>query len=162
MAGSTKNVIIISISVVAIILASVAIIISLQNISPTNNQNTLQASVTQQHYTGEKKEFWLFDSNIPDFNETKMGMPHDVYSIPVINVFKGDKVIIHFFNIEEPGSDDHSFTILDKPYNIDVVVHPGENKTITLDTNMTGIFTYYCTFHYPTMRGQLIVQSPPY
>ena len=162
MAGNTKNVIIVGISVAAVILALMAITISLQNISSTSNQSTTQTSNNQPPYTGVKREFWLFDSNIPDFNETKMGMPHDVYNIPVMNVFKGDKVIIHFFNIEEPGADDHSFTIFDKPYNIDVVVHPGENKTITLDTNMTGIFTYYCTFHYPTMRGQLIVQSPPY
>ena len=162
MASNEKNVIIAGISVAAIIVALIAITISLQNTSSTNNQNMLQTNNNQQHYTGEKREFWLFDSNIPDFNETKMGMPHDVYSMQVMNVFKGDKVIIHFFNIEELGGDDHSFTIFDKPYNIDVVVHPGENKTITLDTNMTGIFTYYCTFHQPTMRGQLIVQSPPY
>lgn len=162
MADNAKNVIIAGISVAAIIVGLIAITISLQNTSSTNNQNMLQTNNNQQHYIGEKKEFWLFDSNIPDFNETKMGMPHDVYSIPIMNVFKGDKVIIHFFNIEEPGSDDHSFTIFDKPYNVNVVVHPGENKTITLDTNMTGIFTYYCTFHQPTMRGQLIVQTPPY
>ncbi|MDE1767255.1 MAG: hypothetical protein KGI27_13440 [Thaumarchaeota archaeon] len=52
--------------------------------------------------------------------------------------------------------------MFDKPYDINVVLHPGENKTITFDANVTGIFTYYCTFHYPTMRGQLIVQPPPY
>ena len=161
MASNGKNVIISGISVAAIIVAFIAIAISLQNTSPTNNQNMLQTNNNPQHYIGEKKEFWLFDSNIPDFNETKMGMPHDVYNMPVMNVFKGDKVIIHFFNIEELGGDDHSFTIFDKPYHVDVVVHPGENKTITLDTNMTGIFTYYCTFHQPTMRGQLIVQPTP-
>lgn len=154
MASNTKYVIITGISVAAIIVAMISITISLQNISQTSNN--------QQHYTVEKREFWLFDSDIPNFNETQMGMPHDVYSMPVMTVFKGDKVIIHFFNIEQPGGDDHSFTIFNKPYNIDVVLHPGENKTMTLDANTTGIFTYYCTFHQPTMRGQLIVQSPPY
>jgi plastocyanin len=80
--------------------------------------------------------------------------------MPVMAVFKGDKVVIHFFNIEEPGADNHSFTIY-KPYNIDVVVHPRENKTITFVANTTGTFTYLCTFHQPTMMGQLIVLPHP-
>ncbi len=130
--------------------------------SQVNNENTLKTSNNQQHYTGEKREFWLFDSEIPGFNETQMGMPGDVYNMPVMAVFKGDKVIIHFLNIEQPSGDNHSFTIFDKPYNINVVLRPGQNTTITLDANTTGIFTYYCTFHQPTMRGQLIVQPPPY
>jgi plastocyanin len=157
----TENTKILGISIVAIIIALVAITISLQNTLQTNNQNTLQTSNTQ-HYTGEKREFWLSDSEIPGFNETEMGMPHDIYSMPVMAVFKGDKLTIHFYNIEQPGGDDHSFTIFNKPYDVNVVVHPGENQTITLDANTTGVFTYYCTFHQPTMRGQLIVQSPPY
>ncbi|MGI0087589.1 MAG: cupredoxin domain-containing protein [Nitrosotalea sp.] len=162
MSSNTRTVITLGISVAAIAIALIAISVSLLTPSQTNSQNTIQTSNTQKHYTGEKKEFWMFDSEIPRFNETKMGMPHDVYSMSTMAVFKGDKVIVHFFNIEEPGGDNHSFTILDKPYDINVVVHPGENKTITFDANTTGIFTYYCTFHYPTMRGQLIVQPPPY
>ncbi|MGI0102250.1 MAG: cupredoxin domain-containing protein [Nitrosotalea sp.] len=150
------------ISVAAIAIALIAISMSLLATSQTNSQNMLQTSNNQKHYTGEKREFWMFDSEIPGLNETQMGMPHDIYSMSTMAVFKGDKVIVHFFNIEEPGGDNHSFTILDKPYDINVVVHPGENKTITFDANTTGIFTYYCTFHYPTMRGQLIVQPPPY
>ncbi len=111
-------------------------------------------------YTGMKREFWLFNSYIPNFNDTKMGMPHDIYSMPLITVFKGDTVVIHFFNTEEAGGDHHSFTIVDKPYDIDVKLGPGENKTITFDANTTGVFTYYCTFHKPTMRGQLVVELP--
>jgi len=162
MTDNTKNTIILGISIAAIIIALIAITISLQNTLQTSNQNTLQTGNNQQHYTGEKREFWLFDADIPGFNETQMGMPHDVYSMPVMSVFKGDKVIIHFFNIEQPGGDNHSFTIFDKTYNINVILYPEENKTITLDANTTGIFAYYCTFHQPTMRGQLIVQPPPY
>jgi plastocyanin len=127
--------------------------------SHTNNQNTLQQNNTTQQYVGKKKEFYLFDSEIPGFNETEMGMPHDIYSMPVMAVFKGDTVVIHFFNIEEPGGDDHSFTIY-KPYNIDVIVHPRENKTITFVANTTGTFSYIYTFHQPTMRDHLIVQTP--
>ena len=150
----------IMISVVAIVVAVVAIALASHNTGNIENQNTPQTS-SQQHYVGEKKEFWLFNSEIPEFNETKMDMPHDVYSMPTIAVFKGDHLVIHFFNTEEPSGDQHSFTIL-KPYNINVVLSPGENTTIKFDANTTGIFPYYCTFHQPTMRGQLIVQPPPY
>lgn len=160
MYSNTKTVMTLGIAIAAIIIALVAMTIPIMT-TQAIKQNTPQTSNTQ-HYTGEKREFWLFDSEIPGFNETQMGMPHDVYSMPVMAVFKGDKVTVHFFNIEQLGGDNHSFTIFDKPYNINVVLHPGENKTITLDANTTGVFTYYCTFHYPTMRGQLIVQSPPY
>ena len=159
--SSNTTVITLGIAITAIVIALIAVTMSITYTSQAINQNTLQTS-SAQHYTEETREFWLFDSQIPGFNETQMGMPHDVYSMPVIAVFKGDNVIIHFFNIEQLGGDNHSFTIFDKSYNINVVLHPGENKTITFDANTTGIFTYYCTFHQPTMRGQLIVQPPPY
>ncbi|MFZ1075812.1 MAG: cupredoxin domain-containing protein [Nitrosotalea sp.] len=159
--SSNTTIITLGLAIAAITIVIIAVTMLILPTSQATNQNTLQTSNTQ-HYTGEKREFWLFNSEIPGFNETQMGMPHDVYSMPVMAVFKGDKVIIHFFNIEQPGGDNHSFTILDKPYNINVILHPGENKTITFDANTTGTFTYYCTFHYPTMRGQLIVQLPPY
>jgi plastocyanin len=162
--SNTVTVIILGISLAAIAISITlfAMTIPILTAQHGNAQSTLQPNTTQLQYAvGKKKEFYLFDSEIPGFNETEMGMPHDIFSMPVMAVFKGDKVVIHFFNIEEPGGDNHSFTIYDKPYNIDVVVHPGENKTITFDANTTGTFPYLCTFHQPTMRGQLIVQSPP-
>lgn len=146
----TKIVIIASISVMAIVLALLAIVIPVKNMQ----ENDLTA------YTGVKREFWLFNSDIPEFNDTKLGMPHDVFSMPVISALKGDTIVIHFFNTEDAGGDHHSFTILDKPYAINVELSPGENKTITFDAKTTGVFTYYCTFHQPTMRGQLIVDLP--
>lgn len=118
------------------------------------------SSNTSTSYKGVKREFWISDTDIPGFNETKMDMPRDVFSIPSITVNRGDTVVIHFFNVELPEGDSHSFTIWDKPYNINVVVRPGENKTITFDASTAGVFTYLCTFHQPTMRGQLVVQMP--
>jgi nitrous oxide reductase len=163
LATNRTTVIILGISVITIAIAIALFTMSIPILTTqhVNNQNTLQQNNTQKQYTGVKKEFYLFDSDIPGFNETEMGMPHDTFSMPVIAVFKNDKVVIHFYNIEEPGGDPHSFTIYDKPYNIDVIVHPRENKTITFVANTTGIFTYICTFHQPTMRGLLIVQPPP-
>jgi plastocyanin len=163
LASNNTTIIILGISIVAIAIAITlfAIAIPILTLQHESNQNAIQQNSAQTPYAGVKKEFYLFDSEIPGFNETEMGMPHDTFSMPTMAVFKGDKVVIHFFNIEEAGGDNHSFTIYDKPYNIDVVVHPRENKTITFVANTTGTFAYLCTFHQPTMRGQLIVQSPP-
>jgi len=147
---NTKIVIIASISITAIILALIAIVMPVKNMQENG----------QTAYTDVKREFWLFNSDIPEFNDTKMGMPHDVFSMPVISALKGDTIVIHFFNTEDAGGDHHSFTILVKPYEINVELSPGENKTITFDANTTGVFTYYCTFHQPTMRGQLVVELP--
>jgi hypothetical protein len=102
--SSNTTKITLGVAIAAIAIAVIAITMLILPTSQATNQNTIQTSNTQ-HYTGEKREFWLFDSQIPGFNETQMGMPHDVYSMPVMAVFKGDKVIIHFFNIEQPGGD---------------------------------------------------------
>ena len=138
-----------AISIAAIILSSIAVVMLLMNTK----------SESQTTYSGQTKEFWIFTSDLPEFNETKMGMPHDVFSASTITVTKGDTVIIHFYNTENIGADSHTFTI-DKPYSINVVLQPGQNKTITFNANTSGIFDYICTFHQPTMRGQLIVEEP--
>jgi plastocyanin len=145
--GNTK--IITAIAISAIVIALAALIIPYQSHAQSNFQ-----------YTGVKREFWLFNSNIPGFNETKMAMPRDVYSMSTMAVNKGDTVVIHFFNTEFEGEDNHSFTILDNAYNINVKVKPGENKTITFNADTVGVFPFICTFHQPTMKGQLIVELP--
>lgn len=109
-------------------------------------------------YEGQKREFWLFNSGMPEFNETMMGMPHDIYSMQTMTVREGDSVMIHFFNTEPSGGDSHSFTMLDSPYAMNVQVAPGQNKTITFEASTVGTFSYFCTFHQPTMRGQLVVE----
>jgi plastocyanin len=136
------------ISIVAMALALTTILIPV-----------ISASHGESSYLGVKREFWLFNSGIPEFNDTMMGMPHDVYSVQTITVKQGDTVVIHFFNKEPQSGDHHSFTILDQPYKMDIEVNPGENKTITFNANVAGTFTYICTFHQPTMRGQLVVES---
>lgn len=150
MNDTAKITIIACISIAAIIISVIAITIPVKNM-PENEQTA---------YTGVKREYWLFNSDVPDFNETKTGMPHDAFSMPIISALKGDTVTIHFFNTEEPTGDHHSFTILDKPYNINVDLSPGENKTITFVATTAGVYNYYCTYHQPTMRGQLVVESP--
>ncbi|MDE1830472.1 MAG: hypothetical protein KGI25_09135, partial [Thaumarchaeota archaeon] len=101
MSTNAKTAIVLGISVAAIVISVIAILVSLQNISQTNNQSALQTAAS--HYQGKKREFWLFDSEIPELNETQMGMPHDIYSMSTISVYKGDQAVIHFFNVEQPG-----------------------------------------------------------
>jgi plastocyanin len=98
--------------------------------------------------------FDLFNSHIPDANETKLGIPSDLFAPSSITVNKGDIVTVHFYNTEE--GEPHTFTIA-APYNIDKNVSPGQNATIVFKADHDGIFRYYCKYHLPTMVGQLIV-----
>lgn len=112
-------------------------------------------------YVGVKRDIFLFTSEMAEFNETRMGMPKDTFTPDTITAYKGDTLVIHFFNTEMEGGDTHSFTIYSKPYNINMVLDPGQNKTITIDANTTGIYQYICTFHPPTMTGRLVILEPP-
>ena len=123
------------------------------------SSTTHASSAEPTNYKGVKREFWLFNDHVSGLNDTKVGLPADKFSIPSITVKKGDTVVIHFYNIEEKGGDNHSFTINEKPYNnINAIVHPSTNQTITFTATSTGVFPYICTFHQPSMRGQLIVE----
>ncbi len=98
--------------------------------------------------------FYLFNSHVPDANETKLGIPTDLFTPSSITVNKGDIVIINFYNVEK---EPHTFTI-NMPYNIDKIVLPGQNATIVFKAAYDGIYQYYCKYHLPTMAGQLIVK----
>jgi len=91
-------------------------------------------------------------------NETKLGIPGDVYSPSVLAVNEGDTVTMHFYNLDP--SDRHTFTMA-APYNINRDVGPLENATITFETSDPGVYRFYCTYHQPTMSGQVIVLPPP-
>ena len=84
------------------------------------------------------------------------------FSASVINVDRGDTLVIHFYN---PTDQNHTFTI-GAPYANDVFVaaHPTDqspihNATITINANQAGIFPFYCRFHAPSMSGSLVVQG---
>jgi len=102
------------------------------------------------------KTFYVFTAEVPDLNETKLGIKADVFTLPIMEVNKGDSVTVHFYNLEPQGGDRHSFTI-GAPYNIDKDLGPGENGIITFKADHEGIFQYYCKYHEPAMIGQLVV-----
>ncbi len=89
----------------------------------------------------ESREFWMFNDRVNRFSDTKVGIPGDKFSLSSITVKKGDTVVIHFYNIEDKGGDNHSFTIYQKPYNnINTVVQPSTNQTITFTAKAPGPF----------------------
>jgi plastocyanin len=103
------------------------------------------------------KTIYLFTSEHEDVNETQLLIPPDSFSPSEIAVNKGDTVNIVFYNLEKPPNGDrHSFTI-GAPYNIDKDLAPGQHSTITFKATEDGAFEFFCKYHQPTMRGELIV-----
>jgi nitrous-oxide reductase len=73
---------------------------------------------------------------------------------------EGDDVTIAITNIEQTTDELHGFGLLD--YNINIVVDPGETKTVTFKVNKKGVFPYYCTNFcsalHQEMQGYMIVR----
>ena len=76
-----------------------------------------------------------------------------------VTVKTGDTVTVAITNIEQTTDELHGFAILD--YNINLVVDPGETKTVTFTAKKTGVFAYYCTNFcsalHQEMQGYMIV-----
>ena len=72
----------------------------------------------------------------------------------------GDEVTVAITNIEQTTDELHGFGLLD--YNINVVVDPGETKTVTFKADKKGVFPYYCTNFcsalHQEMQGYMIVR----
>jgi len=75
-------------------------------------------------------------------------------------VKEGDEVKIAITNIEQTTDELHGLGILD--YNINIVVDPGETKTVTFKAGKKGVFPYYCTNFcsalHQEMQGYMIVR----
>lgn len=78
----------------------------------------------------------------------------------VIEVNHGDRVTIYLTNIEQTTDELHGFGLCE--YNINVVVDPGETKTIEFVAAKSGVFPYYCTNFcsalHQEMQGYLLVK----
>lgn len=101
----------------------------------------------------ETREFTVVTSML-EFNDTAVGIPHDVFYPSQLIVNEGDKVTIHFYNTEDEP-ERHTFTL--PAYGINVDLGQGEKQDITFVADKPGVFQYYCTYHLPTMVGELIV-----
>ncbi len=79
----------------------------------------------------------------------------------VIRVNKGDTVIVHVTNTEQTRDELHGFAIDD--YDINVVIDPGETKTVTFTADKSGVFAFYCTNFcsalHQEMQGYMLVKE---
>ncbi len=77
-----------------------------------------------------------------------------------IEVNQGDKVTIHLTNIEQTTDELHGLGLGE--YNINIVVDPGETKTIEFVASKPGVFPFYCTNFcsalHQEMQGYLLVK----
>jgi nitrous-oxide reductase len=77
-----------------------------------------------------------------------------------IEVNQGDKVTVYLTNIEQTTDELHGWGLMD--YNVNVVVDPGETKTIEFVADKPGVFAYYCTNFcsalHQEMQGYLLVK----
>ena len=103
--------------------------------------------------TPSTKEFVVF-SNVAEFNDTEIGIPHDQFTPSTLIVNKGDTVLIHFYNTEDEP-ENHNFLLT--AYGVSVDLAQGEHQDITFVADQAGVFSFYCSYHQPTMNGQLIV-----
>jgi nitrous-oxide reductase len=78
-----------------------------------------------------------------------------------IEVNEGETITVALTNIEQTTDELHGFGLLD--YNINIVVDPGETKTVTFKATKAGVFPYYCTNFcsalHQEMQGYLIVKK---
>jgi plastocyanin len=125
------------------------------NETKANVTGTTSATIPTLAKPGEK-EFYIFTAEVPDVNETKLKVAGDSYSLTTMIVNKGDKVTVHFYNVDPVKTERHSFTI-GAPYNIDKDLANGESAVATFTADHTGLFQYYCKYHLPVMTGQLQV-----
>jgi plastocyanin len=161
-----------SIAIIAIVaaLASLGVVmlrggagtIPLQQVAVAQQQNETTTTTQSVMPASSNKTFYIFSEEVENLNETAAGVPGDIYSLPVIEVNKGDSVTVHFYNTEEPETNErHAFKIDAQPYSVNIDIGPGESGNATFTADQEGIFPYYCIYHLPTMTGELVVLPTP-
>ena len=119
-------------------------------------------------YPKEENKHPLAIWDVKDAGVTRTGNKVLVKMVAVRSTFtptdfeirEGDEVTIAITNIEQTTDELHGLGILD--YNINIVVDPGETKTVTFTARKKGVFPYYCTNFcsalHQEMQGYLIVR----
>jgi len=106
--------------------------------------------------TPGEKTFYIFTSEVENVDENKLKVAGDSFSVHTLVVNKGDKVTVHFYNVDDIKTERHSFTIGD-PYKVDIDLGFAQNGNATFTADQSGLFPYYCKYHLPVMTGQLLV-----
>ena len=106
--------------------------------------------------TPGEKTFYIFTSEVQNVDENKLKVAGDSFSVHTLVVDKGDKVTVHFYNVDDIKTERHSFTIGD-PYKVDIDLGFAQNGNATFTADQSGLFSYYCKYHLPVMTRQLLV-----
>lgn len=90
----------------------------------------------------------------------KMSAVRSNFEPSKVEVNQGDLVTIHLTNIEQSTDMLHGFSL--NEYNLNVVVDPGETKTIEFVAEKPGVFPFYCSNFcsalHQEMQGYLLVK----
>jgi plastocyanin len=144
------------IGVAAIVIAVASIIIA--SISLADFEIKIEDE--KEEYHPVTREVFIFTQINEQINEEALAIPPDMFSQDTIVVKQGDRVKVHFYNLEPVESQEHhTFTINDPAYKIHSDINAGEDTVIEFTASKSGIFDYICTYHQPTMRGELVVLS---
>jgi nitrous-oxide reductase len=120
-------------------------------------------------YPREENKHPLAVWDVKDAGLTREGNRVTVKMVAVRSTFtptdfevnRGDTVTVAVTNIEQTTDELHGFAILD--YNINIVIDPGETKTVTFKADKPGVFPYYCTNFcsalHQEMQGYLVVKT---
>ena len=55
----------------------------------------------------------------------------------------GDELVLHITNVEQSTDMIHGFALVE--HNVNVIIDPGETKTVRIKLTKPGVFPYYCT-----------------
>ena len=106
--------------------------------------------------TPGEKAFYVFTSEIEGVDEEKLKVAGDAFSVNTLVANKGDKVTVHFYNVDPVKEERHSFTVGD-PYAVNIDLGFAESGNATFTADNVGVFPFYCKYHLPVMEGQLVV-----
>lgn len=120
------------------------------------NMNLSSAATIPSLSTPGEKNFYVLTTEIEGVDEDKLKVAGDAFSVNTLVANKGDKVTVHFYNVDPVKEERHSFTIGD-PYKVNIDVGFAESGNTTFTADNTGVFPFYCAYHLPVMAGQLVV-----
>jgi plastocyanin len=127
--------------------------------SVAGTENITNATAPQAEIHQEmpaEKTFYVFTSEVENVDETKLGVAGDSFDVQTLVANQGDKVNVNFYNVDDVQTERHSFKI-DDPYQVNIDFGFDEKGNATFTAGETGVFTYYCAYHLPVMKGQLVV-----
>jgi hypothetical protein len=75
-----------------------------------SNASATSVKIPSMSRPGEKT-FYIFTSEVDNVDENKLKIAGDSFSVHTLVVNKGDKVTIHFYNVDDNKSIRHNFII---------------------------------------------------